>query len=137
MFLLNLMIKAKTASIIITQIRYQAKKTYVHQNSASIRVLAEAPCKMSTESPNTPGKKLSQLRVIDLREELEKRGLEKTGVKAALMERLKKVNPPHSDKVLYCSSLVRIQHGVLLASKRVKNSDILCTVVNGERWLKR
>ena len=36
-------------------------------------------------------KKLSELRVIDLRSELEKRGLEKGGIKAALTERLKKV----------------------------------------------
>ena len=37
-------------------------------------------------------KKLSELRVIDLRSELEKRGLEKSGIKAALTERLKKVS---------------------------------------------
>lgn len=37
------------------------------------------------------GKKLSTFRVVDLRQELEKRGLEKTGVKAVLIERLQKV----------------------------------------------
>ena len=37
------------------------------------------------------GKKLSQLRVVDLRAELEKRGLDKTGLKGALVERLEKV----------------------------------------------
>ena len=37
------------------------------------------------------GKKLTDLRVVDLRQELENRGLEKTGVKAVLIERLQKV----------------------------------------------
>ena len=37
------------------------------------------------------GKKLSQLRVVDLRAELEKRGLDKSGLKNALVERLEKV----------------------------------------------
>lgn len=43
---------------------------------------------MATE--NTP-RKLADLRVVDLRQELEKRGLDKTGVKAVLTERLQKV----------------------------------------------
>ena len=37
------------------------------------------------------GKKLTDFRVVDLRQELEKRGLEKSGVKAVLVERLQKV----------------------------------------------
>lgn len=37
------------------------------------------------------GKKLAELRVIDLKTELERRGLDKTGNKAALLERLSKV----------------------------------------------
>lgn len=36
-------------------------------------------------------RKLNDLRVIDIKEQLELRGLERTGVKAALIERLKKV----------------------------------------------
>ena len=37
------------------------------------------------------GKKITELRVVDLRQELEKRGFEKSGVKAVLIERLQKV----------------------------------------------
>lgn len=37
------------------------------------------------------GKKLTELRVIDLKTELERRGLDKSGNKAALLERLSKV----------------------------------------------
>lgn len=39
-------------------------------------------------------KKLSELRVVDLRAELEKRGLDRNGVKQVLLERLSKVGKP-------------------------------------------
>lgn len=43
---------------------------------------------MSTEGA---GKKIGELRVCDLKGELEKRGLETNGIKIALVDRLQKV----------------------------------------------
>lgn len=42
-------------------------------------------------SENLDCRKLSELRVVDLRSELDKRGLDKSGVKKDLVERLQKV----------------------------------------------
>ena len=47
---------------------------------------------MSSTPESVGAKRLAALRVVDLKQELDKRGLEKTGVKAALIDRLKKVN---------------------------------------------
>lgn len=42
-------------------------------------------------SSDSKARKIEELRVVDLRVELEKRGLDKTGIKAVLIERLRKV----------------------------------------------
>lgn len=47
------------------------------------------------------GRKLADLRVVDLRQELEKRGLEKSGVKAVLLERLQKVTCTVISRTIY------------------------------------
>ena len=45
----------------------------------------------TTSENSVDGKKMTELKVVELSSELEKRGLDKTGVKAVLMERLEKV----------------------------------------------
>lgn len=52
------------------------------------------------------GKRLTELRVIDLKTELERRGLDKSGNKAALLERLSKVRSSRTraERVRFASS---------------------------------
>ena len=45
-----------------------------------------------TEVKDTIKRKIRELRVVELRNELEGRGLDKSGVKALLVDRLTKVN---------------------------------------------
>lgn len=59
---------------------------------------------------DTEGKKLTELRVIDLKTELERRGLDKTGNKAALLERLSKVIV-----VLFVSLIIFLQYFTILS----------------------
>ena len=47
---------------------------------------------MSSDDPSEVLKRLPILKVVDLRQELEKRGLEKSGLKADLVKRLEKVS---------------------------------------------
>ena len=63
-------------------------------NEASL--VSPSQFNMSSTPESVGAKKLAALRVVDLKQELEKRGLEKTGVKAALIDRLKKVNAINS-----------------------------------------
>lgn len=59
------------------------------------------------------GKKLTELRVIDLKTELERRGLDKTGNKAALLERLSKAitdegQDPDEYLIVPCGGLCKV-----------------------------
>ena len=47
---------------------------------------------MSSDDPSEVLKRIPNLKVVDLRQELEKRGLEKSGLKADLVKRLEKVS---------------------------------------------
>lgn len=58
-------------------------------------------------------RKIYDLKVPELRSELEKRDLDKTGVKAILLERLQKVSVSYNDFVIsvlifLCRNLVRL-----------------------------
>ena len=72
------------------------------------------------------GKKLTELRVIDLKTELERRGLDKSGNKAALLERLSKVN---DISVILFFFLFALEHsysnGVVYRSYRFSNGPVI------------
>lgn len=68
---------------------------------------------MSTEGKT---KKIDDLRVVDLRAELEKRGLDKSGVKAVLTDRLRKVREEKNSREKRGLTRHVAQHGVLLLS---------------------
>lgn len=68
-----------------------AKKILAHnqQELASCRACVSICFKMASDCEK---RKITDLRVVDLKAELDKRGLDKTGVKALLIERLQGVN---------------------------------------------
>lgn len=68
---------------------------YASKSSSKSEKLLLGSCalalKMSAASPVIDGRRISDLRVADLRKELEKRGIEPKGLKADLVKQLEKV----------------------------------------------
>lgn len=73
---------------------------------------------MSTDSV---GKKISDLRVCDLKTELEKRGLETTGIKVTLAERLNKVNIISKLLIFFLLHLLRLMHMLAYTRREKRN----------------
>lgn len=66
---------------------------FVTPSSGDVLVIRVMVADSETSSPGVVKRKIGELRVVDLRNELERRQLDKTGVKALLLDRLSKVNP--------------------------------------------
>ncbi|XP_050701990.1 SAFB-like transcription modulator isoform X3 [Eriocheir sinensis] len=93
-------------------------------------------------STDAKPRKVEELRVVDLRAELEKRGLDKAGIKAVLIERLKKAledDGHNADEYEFEASLVGSAGGTPKQSRKSMERDAeedLADHVNGDSGMK-